>query len=258
MRNTKRLVLPLIATLVILAASTALVSMRGQGQKGLSQNARNQQRLEFENRFPIADYTASEPTDPQERAKRKSKDKRLPQGVLEDSPGATETSIVDGNGSGSLPALPVGLSDFIIIGDVLNAQAYLSSDKTGIFSEFTISVQEVLKTRGSDPVLPGANISVEREGARIRYPSGNVRWVRFAHEGMPAIGGRYVLFLRRTGQESVPTILTGYELRAGRVFPLDGVAAFEEFKVPKFAVFEGVEETAFLATVRGLVTSSHE
>lgn len=243
---------------MILVASTALVSMRGQGKKSLSRNDKAQEKLDFESRFPIADYTGLEPTDPQERAKRKSKDKRLPKGVLEDSPGATETSIVDGNGSGGLTALPVSLSDIIIIGDVLNAQAYLSSDKTGLFSEFTISVQEVLKTRGNDAVLPGANISVEREGARIRYPSGNIRWVRFAHEGMPAIGGRYVLFLRRTGPESIPTILTGYELRAGRVFPLDGVGAFEEFKVPKFAVYEGVEETVFLTTVRGLVTSSHE
>lgn len=114
-------------------------------------------------------------------------------------------------------------------------------------------IKEVLKTTGSDPVLPGGNISVEREGARIRYPSGHIRWVRFAHEGMPTIGGRYVLFLRRTGQESIYTILTGYELRAGRVFPLDGVAAFEERKLPQFATYEGVEETVFLKSVRGLV-----
>jgi len=243
----------LIATLVILVASTALVSMRGQGQKSVSRNDKAQQKLDFESRFPVAEYTAPEPTDSQERAKRKSKDNRFPKGRLDELPGVTETSIADGNGSGHLPALPVSLSDIIIVGDVLNAQAYLSSDRTGLFSEFTVSIHEVLKATGSDPVLPGANISVEREGGRIRYPSGHVRWVRFDHEGMPSIGGRYVLFLRRTGQEGVHTILTGYELREGRVFPLDGVAEFEERKLPKFATHEGVEETVFLTTVRGLV-----
>ena len=253
MRNTSRLILLLMATVVILVASTALVSMRGQGEKSLSRNDKAQQKLDFESRFPIADYTGPEPTDPQERAKRKSKDNRFPKEVLDELPGVTETSIADGNGSGHLPALPVGLSDTIIIGDVLNAQAYLSATKTGLFSEFTVSIHEVLKTTGSDPVLPGANISVEREGGRIRYPTGHVRLVSFAHEGMPSIGGRYVLFLRRTGQEGIHTILTGYELRAGRVFPLDGVAEFEERKLPKFAIHEGVQEKVFLTTVRGLV-----
>lgn len=258
MRNARGLMLLLVATLVILVASTALVSMRGQGQTSQSTNDKAQQKQDFKSRFPVADYTGLEPTGPRERAKRKSKDKRLPKGVLEDSLGATETSIMDGGGSGRPEALPVRSSDIIIIGDVLNARAYLSSDKTGLFSEFTVSIEEVLKSTGSDPVLPGANLSVEREGGRIRYPSGNVRLVRFGHEGMPSIGGRYVLFLRRTGQESIPTILTGYELRAGRVFPLDGVASFEEFKLPKFVVYDGVEETVFLKTVRGLVSSSHE
>lgn len=253
MRKTSSLILLLIATLVALVASTALVSMRGQGQRGISRNDKAQQKIDFESRFPVADYSGPEPTDPHERAKRKSKDNRFPKGVLDDLPTVTETSIADGNGLGSLPALPVGLSDLIIVCDVLNAHAYLSSTKTGIFSEFTVSVEEVLKTTSSDPVLPGANISVDREGARIRYPSGQVRLVRFAHEGMPSIGRRYILFLRRTGQEEIHTILTGYELRAGRVFPLDGVAAFEESKLAKFAVYEGIEETVFLTTVRDLL-----
>jgi len=253
MRNTSSFMLLLIATLVILVASTALVSMRAQNQKGLPRNDQAQRKLDFENRFPIADYSAPEPADPQERAKRKSKDNRFPKGVLDELPNVTESEIVDGHGLERRPTLPVALSDMIIVGNVLNTQAYLSSNKTGLFSEFTISIEEVLKTTGSDPVLPGADILVEREGGRIRYPSGRVRWVRFAHEGMPSIGGRYVLFLRRTGPENIPTILTGYELRAGRVLPLDGVAEFEERKLPQFATYEGVEETAFLTTVRGLV-----
>jgi hypothetical protein len=253
MRNTRRLMLVLGAALVFLVTWSALVSMRSQGQKSPPSNDHAQQiKTEHEGRFPIADYSAPEPTDPQERTKRQSKDNRFPKGRLDDSDGVTETLIVDANGLERLPALPVALSDVIIVGDVLNAKAYLSSNKTGLFSEFTISIHEVLKTTEDSPVLPGANISVEREGARIRYPTGHVRWVRFAHEGMPSIGGRYVFFLKRSGQGGIHTILTGYELRDGHAFPLDGVAEFES-KLPQFAAYAGVEETVFLTTVRGLL-----
>lgn len=243
----------LIATIVIVGASTALVSMRGQDRKTGPRSDHAQEKADFENRFPIVDYTIPESTDPQERAKRKSKDNRFPKGLLDELPNVTETSIADGNGAERLPALPIALSDTIIICDVLNGHAYLSSNRTGLFSEFTISVEEVLKTAATDPVIAGSLISVEREGGRIRYPSGRIRWVRFAHEGMPSIGGRYILFLRRTGQESSQTILTGYELRAGRVFPLDGVAEFEGSKLSQFASHERLEETVFVTTVRGLV-----
>ncbi|HKP35709.1 MAG TPA: hypothetical protein VJT71_02535 [Pyrinomonadaceae bacterium] len=250
MRNTRSHILLLIATLVIIVASTALVSMRGQGKRNAPRGDHAQQKFEFESRFPVAEYDAQEPDDPKERLKRKSKDNRFRQGVLDELPGVTESEIVDGSGVARRPALPVALSNIIIIGNILNARAYLSSNKTGIFSEFTISIDEVLKTTGSDQVLPGANILAEREGGRIRYPSGRVRWIRFAHEGMPSNGGRYLFFLRRTEQEGIYVILTGYELRAGKVFPLDGVAPFEEHKLPMFAPYDGVEEAVFLKTIR--------
>jgi hypothetical protein len=219
MRNRSKHIVLSITTLVVLIGFTALVSMRGHSQKNLSRTDRAQKKIDFESRFPIAEYATREPADPKEHLKRKSKDNRFPRGQLDELPNVVESKIVDGNGLERLPAFPVALSDVIILGHVLNAHAYVSSNKTGIFSEFTLSVETVLKATGSDSVLPGANISVEREGGRIRYPSGRIRWIRFAHEGMPSIGGRYLFFLRRTGQEGVYVILTGYELRAGTVFP---------------------------------------
>lgn len=252
MRNSRSHILLLTTTLLIVVASTAFVSMRGQDKRNPTRTDRAQEKSEFAGRFPIAEYTAQEPADPKERSKRKSKDNRFPQGVLDEMPSATETIVMDSPGAARGPALPVALSDIIIVGNVLNSHAYLSSNKTGIFSEFTISIEEVLKSTGSDPTLPGANILAEREGGRIRYPSGRIRWIRFGHEGMPTIGGRYVFFLRRASNETL-AILTGYELRSGKVFPIDGVAPFEEQKLPKFATYDGVEETGFLATVRRLV-----
>jgi len=253
MRKTRSQILLLTTTLVIVVTLTALVSMRGQVQKTPARPDHAQQKSDFASRFPIADYDAAESADVKEPGKRKSKDNRFPKGRLDESHGVTETTIVDGNASERLPALPVTVSDIVIIGNVLNGRAYLSSSKTGLFSEFTINIEEVLKTTESNPVLVGSNISVEREGGGIRYPSGHIRWIRFAGEGMPSISGRYLFFLRRTSQENTYIILTGYELRERKVFPLDGVADFDGDKLPKFAMYEGVEESDFLKTVRELI-----
>jgi hypothetical protein len=242
-----------VATVVIGVTSMALLSMRAQEQSPQQGRDRAQQKLDFQSRFPIADYATPEPSEPQERAKRTSKNNRFPKGRLDESADVTETLIVDGNGVERLPALPVALSDVIVVGEILNARAYLSSTKTGLFSEFMINIEEVLKSIGQNPVLPGVNVLVEREGGRIRYPSGRIRWVGFAHQGMPTNGGRYLLFLRQTEQEGTYSILTGYELRAGHVFPLDGASEFENRKLPQFAAYDSAEEGALFKAVRSLL-----
>src|SRR6266581_4548534 len=121
-----------MATLVFAVASIALLSMRGQ-EKGPSNNYHAQQKIDSQSRFPIADYGATEPSEPQERAKRASKNNRFPKGRLDELRDVTETLVVDGNGLERLPALPVTLSDVVVVGQILNARAYLSSTKTGIF-----------------------------------------------------------------------------------------------------------------------------
>jgi hypothetical protein len=251
MRRTASAVLLLMGAFVILVSSSTLVSMKSPRQSALpGQDDKTQEKNDFENRFPLANYDAAEPMDARERAKRKHKDQRVAKGRLDEMQGVTETQIVDGK---RLAALPVNLSDLIIVGDVLNGYAYLSSNKTGLFSEFAVSIVDVLKGMRGDTVKPGTRISIEREGGSIRYPSGRIRWVRYAHEGMPSIGRRYAFFLRRSGQDKIFTILTGYELRAGLVTPIDGVGSFEERKLPQFAPYDGFAESAFLITVRGLI-----
>jgi hypothetical protein len=153
-----------VAMLVIAVVSMAFLSMRAQAQNAQQGRDRAQQKLDFQSRFPIADYASPEASEPQERANRKSKDNRFPKDRLAESADITETLIVDGNGLEKLPALPVALSDVIVVGEILNARAYLSSSKTGLFSEFMLNIKEVLKSTGNDPVLP----------ARIFWLSGRV------------------------------------------------------------------------------------
>ena len=112
----------------------------------------------------------------------------------------------------------------------MSAQAYVTPDKTGIYSEFGIAVETVIKNDPNEQLQGDTSIIVERNGGGVRMRSGKIviSWVN--HQNMPRVGGRYVLFLiyqfqtlNDTGKDF--SILTGYELRNGLVHLLDDTQA---------------------------------
>jgi hypothetical protein len=120
----------------------------------------------------------------------------------------------------ALPDLPVARSVLVAEGQVVGSQAFLSEDKTGIYSEFSIRVTEVLKTSPGTAVGKGATVTAERFGGRLRYPSGQIVRYRAAGAGSPAVGKRYLFFLEQA-RDGNYRILTAYEL-GDRVLALDG------------------------------------
>src|SRR5215475_3085492 len=119
-----------------------------------------------------------------------------------------------------LSALPVGQSDVVVVGEVVEAEARLSDDKTGIYSEFTVRTEELLK--GISSSLGVGNIlTANRIGGAVKFASGKFQEYRINRQGMPQRGGRYILFLKREDGGDF-TILTGYRLSNGSVTPLDG------------------------------------
>jgi len=137
-----------------------------------------------------------------------------------------------------LPALPIAKSVAVVIGEVTTAQAYFSEDESQIYSEFDVRVNEVLKNH-DQPF--GDAIVVERLGGRVKFPSGKTAVSSVAHQDLPQVGKRYVLFLihEYSGDEDY-TILTGYELRNGLVFPLDTPGSGHPI-----LAYTGVAETSF-------------
>jgi len=67
---------------------------------------------------------------------------------------------------------------------------------------------------------------------------------------VPGVGCKYVLFL--SGEQSAGfTIVTGYELREGRVSPLDNVGSGHPF-----TKYDGADEQSFLAELRTAIATS--
>ena len=124
--------------------------------------------------FPIVDFNKSESTEPDENTKRQTKDKRYSKRYL---PAINETSdelFSSRDWDRGLPALPIKQSAAIIIGTVTSAQAHLTQNRTNIYSEFAVSVDTIVKDDASRSIQAGSTVSVERNGGRVRMPSGKI------------------------------------------------------------------------------------
>jgi hypothetical protein len=111
------------------------------------------------------------------------------------------------------------MSDLIVEGEVKDANAFLSDDGTGVYSEFTISVSDVIKSPA--PVQKHDVITAERFGGRVRFPSGELVRYRIVGHGSPSKGGKYLFFLKQMADGEY-RILTAYEMRGNKIVALDG------------------------------------
>lgn len=244
---------PVLLSIIILAVITSALSLRGQEPRR-AQDARDERFIEQEKQkqarlrgqFPAIDYDVPENPDSKERTRRKEKNKQFDKrNLVSDDPTPRVTSmarIIEGY---DVPALPVIQSGLIITGEILTSQAYLSNDKSGVYTELTVRVREVLKNTPPSRVNRGDVVTVEREGGIVRYPNGHQRLYQLAGEGMPTVAKQYVLFLRANDQSENFYALTGYELSPAGVVPVD--------EHHHFKAYEGYEAQAFLNVIRSSI-----
>jgi hypothetical protein len=239
----RRFTLVLIILVVAITATTVNQafrpsnSIRTKGQKNADKTV-----------WPITDYVVTLPTDdPAKREKRNARNKRYNKShfrVHPDDPGEN-TTLVDAADQ-KQPALPLYPSVVVLIGSVNEAQAFLSEDRTGVYSEFNISVERILKRSDQGSMLRSV-VEVERQGGRVKFASGKVHWYSVDKENMPLVGKRYVFFLDGDVNGDLQ-ILTAYQLENGKVIPLD--------ELPQFRLFDGKDEAEFLNTLQTAVSNS--
>lgn len=238
--QTKKRVTTLFLLMLIAAVATWSMS---HGQNEHSSSSKEQQSTD--NPYPVVDFLSGNSVQREKDSKRRAKGKRYDNWAVQKE--GWKDGIVNhiNDWEVGLPALPAGESDIIITGTVLDAQAYLSSDNTGVYSEFNVKVDEVLKDATSS-VSSGSSIAVERQGGRVRYPSGDIVTYLISGQGAPRVNKRYVLFLKR--EEENLSILTGYELQGGKAHPLDH---FEKFKK-----FKDTSENSLINQIRSVIVSN--
>ncbi len=145
--------------------------------------------------------------------------------------------------------LPFDTSDAVVVGTVKTGEAYLSNDRQRLYSEFKVQLQDVIKTPSGPYLMPGDSTDVQREGGKVRLPSGKVLVRAATANSMPQIGRRYLLFLKYDPDTQHYGLVTGYQLEGSQVYRLDE-RKFEEDnhqRVEHPLREEGKSEDEFLA-----------
>ena len=223
-----------------------------------SQNVGRPKSLEIDfKNFPIASFDEPSPTESQARDARKIKNKKFNSDAKAISESSTQIFTVMDWDVG-LPALPIDRSSAVVIGRVIEANAYLSEDKTAVYSEFKVQIDSVLKNDDRCPLQPENSLIVGREGGRVRLRSGKivVSWIN--HQNMPTVGGKYSLFLThelpRGGDGGNDFyIVTAYELANGIVVPMDDIPSGHPI-----AAIKGRSESSFVKDLLSVLDSSRK
>ncbi|MGH9815222.1 MAG: hypothetical protein ACRD5F_04145 [Candidatus Acidiferrales bacterium] len=215
-------------------------------------------------KWPITDSEKPEPSDPEAKKIRKARGDRF--GLRDRARDPRRFAITEERESvfGSppthapiQPALPVAESSAIVIADIKSAEAFLSTDQTAIYSEFSLAVRELIHS-SSPEIGAGSLVTAVRGGGGVRFPSGKI--VLRGHDAapLPNVESRYVFFLKGVNSNQYFDIVTAYEIRNGKVFPLDGGGP-DGYQFPEYAGhrrFTGMDETAFLYFVREALQAS--
>jgi hypothetical protein len=166
---------------------------------------------------PLVDFGGAEGAD----ESRRQKNARFDHQRLIQSQPAAQSGEVMVDSETTVTDLPAAQSDLVVEAKVNGSRGFLSEDKTGAYSEFYLTVTDVIKATPGISVGKGDAVTAERFGARVRYPSGQIVRYRVTGAGSPAKGKKYLFFLRKTAGGNY-RVLTAYELQGNKVLALDG------------------------------------
>jgi len=228
-----------------LARNQNFITATTAGQEDAERKYREHNK-KIKERFPTVDYNKPESSDPEKKAKKK----RYNDGnwVYSNVGPDVNEAIFTPEPHVTFPPLPVAESDIVVVGTVGSGEAHLSDNKKNIFSEFTLVVEEVLKSKMSG-IGQGSVLTADRIGGHVVYPNGQKFLYRVFGVNMPQVSSRYLFFLTSKHNKEDLSILTAYELTETGAVPLD-----EQLR--ETAALNGVSEKDILQRVRGLIANS--
>ncbi len=217
MKNHKTLLVTLFIAFAFVAASLVTINIQSQTKVIVQQKSKEE--------LPTVNLDETEAFNQDGKELRQKRGQKYNTGTpLKDTENIDTPEILELplSHAPEKPALPIMQSNAVIIGTVTEARAFLSTDKSNVYSEFDVQIEETLKNSGSLKLDSGTLITIERIGGAVRFSSGKTRRLGNFAEGLPNKQTRYLLFLKCNEGDNDFSIITGYKLEMGKVFPLDG------------------------------------
>jgi hypothetical protein len=194
--------------------------------------------------FPVAQFDETDPDSEQGRLKKEKRQRYNVWHLVAPKPAAwVAETILSSEGYLDFPSLPVTESDAILIATVETSEAHVSENKRGVFSEFNLAVESVLKNYNG--LKEGTLLSVDRIGGYVKYPNGQQVLFKVNGVNMPEVGTRYLFFLSAKRKPDF-TILTAYALTREGIVALDFSS--------QFLSLDGLSETEIKKRVQDLLT----
>lgn len=239
-----------------------LATVSAQQKNAQIQTQQDENSLETKRRMDFIDEVA-EPSSAQEREERKEKNRRYDKknGF---KPSKKLTELPNGTGalgpiseSPELPSLPVIQSDAIVLGTVTEAQPYMTESQYLIYTELTFEIEGVLKGNELQNISEGSSIKIDHEAGALRLANGKKVFYDATGRGsLPRVKKRYLLFLKRINDGHDLSIVGGYELLNGKVFPLKTTNVFSpSMGTKRIMPFAATDETVFLQIVRDAIAN---
>ena len=209
----------------------------------------------------VATDEAPESDDPTQRANRALKNARYNNSLgtdldLTSMPPGQSTHLI-GCGPYDPTILPTASHDVIVLGTLINAQPYLSANRTAIYTEYQLDVEEVFKPSQEHLSLEQGRLLIDREGGVLRMNSGRVVCSTVSGTAMARpldVSRRYVLFCRFIHDQRDLILGIAFELRDEKAYALSQQPGYDRpvSELPG-AVAALLNEQSFVRAVRDAV-----
>ena len=192
---------------------------------------------------------------PERSAEREAKNKRYNGGRCDITTTENDNEcLFDQYEPRGLPLVPTKPSTIIAVGKVVSVKSYLSADRTHIYTETAVNVEELLKHRGAFKLPSDQQLITDHIGGDMQLSSGRIVHdkTRSGFMGKLRVGDRYVLFAHHIHKGKDLAIIMAYELRNGKVYELAEDGSAEKVllsKTPNDADTLSSEE-GFLGAIR--------
>ena len=119
--------------------------------------------------------------------------------------------------------IPAADSAVVVVGRVIKVQPYLSSDRSRIYTEMTVAVDNLLKGNEQNRVAANKTVVIDRLGGMIELKTGRIVGddTQIDNLGYLKLDRRYVVFAQATNDGNDLSLIKSYELVDGKVFTND-------------------------------------